>query len=327
MAGQPWNAYGTLFEYFEFRDDLQYLHDLQFTQVLKIITNSDYPNMSCARVKSKRSVNLDDGVLVIAGATEFVTIHNGAIQTWNAHGTLTCSLRVGDKYWNGSSWTTTASEFSMTIGDWELKEGEGIIPSNREIDPSTWTSPYPNYNGFGVPVSGVLAGIVEFSILNVATAPTEGGSMYGEAWFKDLKIDFLRSISASARRDVSENVYTGATKSIFLDDVDVSTIFATDNNNAAGYGIIMNPDGSYCPAVDIYQAGGHYSDHIEQYVADRIASYGSTLRRKVSGEYRMDVVGGVTPHHLLTLAGKSYYPVSISHEWREDKINITMLEV
>lgn len=327
MDGQPWEAYGTLFEYFVFREDLQYLHDLNFTPVLKIVRNNDYPYMSCARVKSKRAVNLDDGVLVISGSTEFVTIHDGAIQTWNAHGTLTCRLKVGNSYWNGSSWTTTASEFTMTIGDWELKEGEGSIPSNRTIDQNTWTSPYPNYNGFGVPVSGVLAGIVEFNILNVTTAHTAGGSMYGEAWFKNLKIDFLRSISASARRDVSENEYTGATQSIFAGDVDVSTIFATDNNNAAGYGIIMNPDGSYCSQVDIYQSGGQFTDHIEQYVADRIASYGSTLRRKVSGEYRMDAVGEVTPHHLLTLEGKSYYPASISHEWREDKVNITMLEV
>lgn len=328
MGTQPRTAYGRLFEYCVYNDLLSNLHDLQLTPVLSVRLNGGYPNMYCARIRSKRSLNIDNGVLVISAPTEYVTFGLTGSKTYNAFGYLACSLKVGNQYWDGGSWTSNPSVFTMPIGGTELKEGEGAILSNRVIDPNTWTSPYPNYNGYGAIVNGVLTGEVEFTILNVTTEhPDYGYEWDCTAWFKSMKIDFLRAIYASPRRDVGENEYTGATESIFADSVDVSTIFATDNGNAAGYGIIMNPDGSYCTAVEIHQAGGQYSDHIEQYVADRIASYGSTLRRKVSGEYRMDVVGGVTPHHLLTLAGKSYYPVSISHEWREDKVNITMLEV
>ena len=55
-----------------------------------------------------------------------------------------------------------------------------------------------------------------------------------------LKISFVRMLSYSDYDDErTENVYTGTSSKLFADEVNVDTIFASDQMNAFGLGIII----------------------------------------------------------------------------------------
>jgi hypothetical protein len=139
-------------------------------------------------------------------------------------------------------------------------------------------------------------------------------------------VKFLRELSYAPYQERSTATYTGTTRA-FTEDKTVSVIFASDNGFAAGIGIIMNEDNSYCDVVAIDETGGTYYDHPEQYLADRMSSYGATIRKKLVVDVWDEAVTGLTPGHKVIVDGVVYYPVAIERAPREDKTRLTLLEV
>lgn len=330
MSTQPYQAAGNLFQSFYYEGSLADLHDIPFNSLLKVETNPYYPanpDFACARITSKNSLNFDHGVIVVEGNTSVVGVHSGVYREYNGRCDMTCRLKVGDKYWNGSAWTTTKSTFTISnCGGLSWAQGSGKILSNRTLD-SNFTSPYPNYNGHGIPVDGNISGQLVFEIL---TLTSYGGSWWESEvpWcgFSTFEIKFLRAIAFAPLKDNNSKIYTGTIRN-FTDDVNVTTIFASDNGFSAGMGIIMNSDNSYCEKVKIEESGGEYNEHPEQYLAERISLFGATTRRKLVIEVRDDMVQGITPGHRVTLDGSTFYPVSLSHQFRDDITTIILLEI
>ena len=145
--------------------------------------------------------------------------------------------------------------------------------------------------------------------------------------FKDFEIRFVRALAYAPQNESSKSEYKSVDTNAFPDERSISTIFASDNGNAAGSGIIMNTNKSYCSTVTYEETGGMFYDHPEQFLVDRIATYGQSTKRKLIIEVRDDKVQGVTPGHRVTLDGSTFYPVSLSHKFRDDITTIILLEI
>lgn len=110
-------------------------------------------------------------------------------------------------------------------------------------------------------------------------------------------------------------------------EYDVSTIFATYNRMIPGYGIVHNPDGSFYGGAEI--SGTPTITPPEQLLANRVANYWATSKRKIECELRTDKVeqsAPITPRDLLTIDGTTMWPIAISHDWRDDVTRITAME-
>ena len=73
--------------------------------------------------------------------------------------------------------------------------------------------------------------------------------------------------------------------------------------------------------------GGGSSEIPEQHLADRIVGYWATAKRKIECELRLNVVGNVYPSYKVTMDGSTLYPISISHDWRDDIMRLNLMEV
>lgn len=328
MSTDTHHAYGYATAYYIYEGQLADLHDLPFTAGVQAMYNplhDTIPQFACFRVISRHVVNVDNGVLVIQATTSAIINSWGNLKIYNAYCECTCLLQVGTKYWDGEAWVSTFATFTATFGGTEWKEGQGSIPSNRPIDPTTWKSDYPNYGGYGIPVDSPMAGKITFAVLQVGSMPdvTEGQQ---RILFQNLKLEFLRANDAAPLKDVDENKYTGTYTSAFEQEYTVDTIFASDNGNAAGVGIIMNEDNSYCSEVAYTEGSGGFYAHPEQHTADVISAYGVRTRRKIVGNFLSSAVSGINPRCKCTLDDLTYYPVSISHDWREDVTTLTLAE-
>ncbi len=108
-------------------------------------------------------------------------------------------------------------------------------------------------------------------------------------------------------------------------------IYASDNNMKYGYGLILNPEGTY---MEKARYGHDISDpdvhnklyHPEQHLADRVASFWAQSKRQVTTELRTDAVTAITPRHLVTLDGSVFNAAAISREWADDVTKLTLLE-
>jgi hypothetical protein len=273
-------------------------------------------------------MNLDHGVIVFRGSTTVVEVEHNTFNTYNGYCQLVCRLKIGGKYWDGSVWTTTDSTFTMTnVGGTQWSMGQGKIQSNRTLNQTTWTSPYPNYDGYGIPITSSVSGYITFEVLQVMDS--SGHFTPGWQWvgFSDFEIKFLRAIAYAPYSDKSHSEYIGSPINTFPDDRSISTIFASDNGNAAGIGIILNSDNSYCQEVRISESGGEYNEHPERFLVDRIASYGASAKRKLVLDLLDSEIPNISPGDKVTIDGDTFCPVSISRQFRDDITTLTLLEI
>ena len=130
---------------------------------------------------------------------------------------------------------------------------------------------------------------------------------------------------------VSSREYTATNNNGTGDNWDADCIFASDNNMDYGYGLLINPDGTF---MDKARYGNDLSDpsqhnkleHPEQHLANRVATYWMKSRRQVTTELRTDAIPAITPHYRITLDGTIFNPTAISHDWRDDITILTLLE-
>jgi hypothetical protein len=91
------------------------------------------------------------------------------------------------------------------------------------------------------------------------------------------------------------------------------------------YGVILNPDGTPVETLTY----GNQSQHPEQHLANRVVNFWATAKRMIRADlWNSDsVVGAITPRHYVTLDGTRLHPFAISHEWRDDVVTMSLLEI
>lgn len=129
--------------------------------------------------------------------------------------------------------------------------------------------------------------------------------------------------------------YKATNDSRFASTKNIDSVYASANAQKFCFGQIFNADGTFFDAVPY--ANGVNSERPEQHAADRVADYWTTTRRRVSMELRSNVtvsgssgsiaLGTIDPRYKLTFESGTYYPISISREWRDDVVQMTILEI
>ena len=253
-------------------------------------------------MESQGAVILGDGVLYISGRadyedTEISEDHAGQ-----------CTLKIGDLYWNGTAWTSTASKFKLSMKDNGI-ENTDTIYNNAD------------YDGMGIPITAPITGKIYFAVDDVFR-----NQNYWNGYFPlmDFKIGFVRN---GEEDDLNDKEYT-ANGGSFPDDVNVDTIFSTDKTNTvnaktfrcqAGYGLVYSGN----VVADTIPFGSTQMKP-EQHVADLIAAYGTTIRRSLQIDLWTNLTSSLGPDYKVSLESADFYPVAISHRWRD---NITTLKI
>ena len=253
-------------------------------------------------MESQGAVILGDGVLYISGRadyedTEISEDHAGQ-----------CTLKIGNLYWNGTAWTSTASKFKLSMKDNGI-ENTDTIYNNAD------------YDGMGIPITAPITGKIYFAVDDVFR-----NQNYWNGYFPlmDFKIGFVRN---GEEDDLNDKEYT-ANGGNFPDDVNVDTIFSSDKTNTvnaktfrcqAGYGLVYSGN----VVADTIPFGSTQLKP-EQHVADLIASYGTTIRRSLQIDLWTNLTSSLGPDYKVSLESADFYPVAISHRWRD---NITTLKI
>lgn len=253
-------------------------------------------------MESQGAVILGDGVLYISGRadyedTEISEDHSGQ-----------CTLKIGDLYWNGTAWTSTASKFKLSMKDNGI-ENTDTIYNNAD------------YDGMGIPITAPITGKIYFAVDDVFR-----NQNYWNGYFPlmDFKIGFVRN---GEEDDLNDKEYT-ANGGSFPDDVNVDTIFSSDKTNTvnaktfrcqAGYGLVYSGN-----VVANTIPFGSTQLKPEQHVADLIAAYGTTIRRSLQIDLWTNLTSSLGPDYKVSLESADFYPVAIIHRWRD---NITTLKI
>lgn len=245
------------------------------------------------RFRTKIIHDYKDGFFRIKGKAEGENRHvvlRLYVGDWN-------STYGNTMYWDGTEWTDdSSSTFNVTIGE------DNIV---NKISTEGLTIP---------------EGYVSLHFIHAD----------GETDFdiQDFELVFQRNndITYLFGRQSSHD-YKSKNTSMVKNEWSDSTIFATDNYSVFGSGVLLNPNGSYFD-------GWNYGLHVEgttkpeQYLADRVASFGSLSKRMLRCELRNDQLQvAITPHFKVTLNSAFFYPFFIGHDWRDDILTLGLIEL
>lgn len=233
---------------------------------------------------------------------------------------LTC-----DAYGNiFSSWEDSPQLLAIHIngnglqGFTAYKYNEGL----RDIDWGTFSS---------IPVDAGLSGHLYVDFMGFHSY--NGGNSYGEV--ADFEVTFSRdetfiqnNTKQHRPRTMSEDrvdrrEYESVNQGKADNEWNADCIFASDNNMEYGYGLLMNADGTWMGKVP-YDITTNYP---EQHLADRVASFWQYARRMIRTEVKSSEASGVNPSTKVNMKSLTLHPMSISHDWREDTIQLIMIEL
>lgn len=261
-----------------------------------------------------------NGIFVISAVVwdDYFTPHD-TLETNPATGILWAKFRVGDKWWDGSAWTSQEAFFSIPTGaeDPATTTGRGKILNTRSLN-----DPYPAFDGYGIPVSGAMSGDVTLTICSIVASSHEGTNLSGVR-LNNLEVKFLQENSSELYNEDSENVAEVSNGSTFNDEKTYDIPFTAYKNNAFGSAIAMLGNNGYCSALHY----GQTSENPNEHVANIIAGFGSTCRLCAEVELFASVLPEFTPMDMMEAGGKTYCVVSRKWNWDDDKINIKAIEI
>lgn len=304
-----------------FEGNLNYKHNYNWSTVLYV--QGDTGSTVLFKMQSRIPHNYDHGVFTINAGVAQVFIASGSRQEYIANGKLICKLAIGTKWWDGTAWVSTETTFELPIGREGETDGSG---QGQIIDNRVLNGPYNAYTGHGIPIGAAMGGIVTFEIYGVQLDNPH--QQVPAVEITNLEMKFVRMKAYSAYNDREENQYSVENASVFRGEVSVDTIFATNNGNALGLGIIMNMDGSYCDGLLYEYASGGGNERPEEHLVDRMGNYYSEVRKSATLEVRTDEVS-ISPGTRVNLGwgNATGYPVAISHDWRDDVTTLKIMEI
>lgn len=206
---------------------------------------------------------------------------------------LECQLRIGQQYWDGSSWTGNSSTFKIECGyDDDTSTGVGKIKCTR-----TLSSTAEPYTGHDIGISSAQCGIVTFRIIK-AYRDIEGRISWYPVFLKNLRLSVANRLSSTVKTARDKNRYFDYIGP-FEQDYEINTIFATSNNNEWGTGLILTNGRAVATGANFYFPGDQ---------STFVAPERELLRRIQSFRF--------TPRHVydITLNYNSYS----SCKWYED---------
>ena len=245
---------------------------------------------------------------------------------------LSCRLKISDgtvggtKYWNGSSWQSSSTTFTMQFTASGAKSNRTSISD-------------PQYNGYGVPVSDTMRGTIEFAVVDVPKWKTFVGGisdpyaqLNGFCSLMDFEIGFVRGIIEDTKHRGNEFTAVGGN---FSQEYNVDLIFASDvvygptnyqRHMPAGLGYILNSNDQ--PEATVAGMGSQGAGVIpEKELARVIAKYGETTHRLVDINLFTDLVGNVVPTAMSTGLESNMFPLAIGHNWRDDITTLTLIKL
>ena len=224
------------------------------------------------------------------------------------------------QWFTGATWSSTVSEFKVTVGNKD--DIFRIIStshfSNNTISASGQTGViFIEFLGSddleaisGQRLFDIEGFRVEFERNGTYTTSSSGGQ-----WGGSTKVV---NVERSDRRE-----YVSRSTGHVRMDWNADCIFTSDNEMGYGFGVLINPDNSY-------MSGASYGGAVtypEQHLADRVTAYWALSKRRLQIEARTDLLGEVTPQHVMTMDGTYSYPISVGHDWRDDITKLTLMEL
>lgn len=224
-------------------------------------------------------------------------------------GSLIWKVRVGDYYWNGSGWTNAETTFAIGWKTEDAETGEKYeIASNRTLGDG-----YDGVKGMVFPINQTMSGKMEISLVGVETTGID--AMY----FEEMSLQYVKYSSSlkSATELPKEVKEKRSCNSDAISAYNETCMFAT-SPKTNGYGAVLN----FSNIPISYYTYGSYASTPEAHRADV-----QTGERVVPRSVLSVDIDDADYLNVRTNIVYGYHLLSVSHDWRDGKMNVELIQV
>ena len=224
--------------------------------------------------------------------------------------------RSSASWFNGEEWTTTESDFMVSVGN----KDDILYVALGDADHRIWRST--------ILVNSSLVGQVFIEFLGSEDLTDINGSRDFD--IEGFSLEFTRKsfyykhgiirtdIERSDRRE-----YKSKNTSNVRMEWNADCIYASDNDMSFGFGVLSNQDGTYVTTITY----GSKAMFAEQHLADRVANYWATAKRMLELELLSNMIANINPMYMVTVDGSTMHPIAIGRRWRDDVTTIKLIEI
>lgn len=304
--------------------------------VFKDLTGATPPYIS---LQTKKAMAFAGGSLILGG-----TIYFGYYVTnWNERARIKMRIGIGmtrntARWWYmddvigesqtiSKGWSAPGTMKSFYAGVLSgTIQSTSVSLMNMGVPLKTY-----NFNAIPVPNEANLYGYLFIDFMFFESNGTSAESFeiadFSAKFSRDTIVLPTTLNEVRGREVVDERVvskeYTSNNQNSSGDEWNADCIFASDNNMEYGYGLLMNANGTFMETVPY----GNSNEHPEQHLANRVTAYWASAKTRATVELRSDVISEPTPVRKLTLDGITFYPIAISHDWRDSVTRLTMIQI
>ena len=300
--------------------DLQNKRNYDYKSGIWITVRSDQiasrPSLDQSRMmpvltmKSANAAKYSNGAFVISAQVygyEQSVMLNPNIPT-NGAGPIEIKFRVGEKWWNGSSWGNAETWFTIQAGSEDGSSVPGKILSTKTLD-----QPYNGADGYVMPINEDLSGVVELTIHAIVN-----DSAYRQLYLDNLKVDYYKddNISEIRKSGNQDNVYVSVLQRSASNEKEIELKIASNNNNPAAYNTLSGAGRDVGPLYFIEEGASMLAEEHLLGILKQV--YGRITEKLNITVERSEL----TPMARLTRDGKNYRVLSEKIEWADDSEEI-----
>lgn len=219
---------------------------------------------------------------------------------------LLLELQIGSYYWDGTSWTTTRSQFLVSY------DNNGKIVGTKPDD-------VDGGDGLYIPTNRQMTGTVTLTIHR-----DTDGLLWGI--MEELSVSFVYKRSAVESERTSNCYVKNILQMGFSEDISTSLVIGTHNNNIPSISFLRNANNAYLETMT-YREGSSstVTERPELNLLDRMVKYYSKIRRTYEAVVR-DRVSDIF-NCVYTDQGRAFMAVDADHNWRDGKQRLKFIEV
>ena len=300
------------------RDDYE-KRTFSFNHDIGLYLVSDLPT----DIMSQRMISFETAFPVFAPAGSMISISAGARRSldpvvnpeYSTDYKVRMFLRIGDKYYNpnGHTWTTTPTVFEAPLFYYQL------YTTRQQFDGHLGASGYC----IDMQTNSVYGKMMLGLLMNPIVPSGDIGTM-----LNNIKVGVYSdedTILFPANK--SEQTYEGVGSNNFKENESVSLSFASGDRNKNGKGQLYAFDGKYLTTIQFTDGTTTRTQIPEIHLLNRYTRMYGQFRERMQVEVRPTTTN-IKPTTVFTHTnGKTYAPQSISREWADDKIRLTIVEI
>ena len=236
---------------------------------------------------------------------------------WTEKGKLkfTFILRIGDNYYNGSSWGTSLATFQIESEEIDSSTSFVALQSNKTLE-----MPYNGATGYIIPITGTLKGEVFFAIMDVSE----------NCAVKDFKLEFQVSDDyvtvQKSNSKSSDRIYSNVVNSDYVSELDeIEEKISSYNHDGLCYSKVLL--GNDFIMDNLYEGINHAVVRPENLLLRRIVNQYEDPKIKLTQVLMNDT--SVLPIDKLTdtfQAGKKFVITGKETKYRADTMDLKMIE-